>query len=103
MGNMTAAERFSKIGMDFAADANGVLARLYGVSYAHPVSDLRYGVDQPNPSQTPKEHVGRNGLPVTIKLPPTTHYVTIQARLEDGTLSPVRRFDIPKDTRAVSR
>ena len=65
---------------------------------AHPLADFRYGVDHaiPDRALTPKLlEKAIKGLPQALDLPPGAHFLTIQAQLDTGAISPVRRFDVP--------
>lgn len=63
----------------------------------HKVTAFRYGVDE----EVPKRELSSNaasilGFPREIGyIPDNAHFLTVQARLDDGALSPVRRFEIP--------
>ena len=63
----------------------------------HKVTAFRYGVDE----EVPKRELSSNaasilGFPREIdSIPDNARFLTVQARLDDGTLSPVRRFEIP--------
>ena len=73
---------------------------------AHPLADFRYGVDHavPDRALTPKLlETAIKGLPQALDLPPGAHFLTIQARLDNGANSPVRRFDVPADRLAPRR
>ena len=43
------------------------------------------------------------GLPVALELPAGAHFLTIQAQLDTGAVSPVRRFDVPANLPAARR
>jgi hypothetical protein len=35
------------------------------------------------------------GVPMSLELPRDTRFLTIQVQFRDGTMSPVRRFEVP--------
>jgi hypothetical protein len=39
------------------------------------------------------------GVPAILDLPRDTRFLTIQAQFQDGTMSPIRRFDVPAGAR----
>jgi hypothetical protein len=43
------------------------------------------------------------GLPQALDLPPGAQFLTIQAQLDSGAISPVRRFDVPANLLAPRR
>lgn len=89
---------FERIQVVFVANGDGARAQFRNAPVAHPLADFRYGVDHPVPDRalTPKllEKAIR-GLPQALDLPPGAHFLTIQAQLDSGAASPVRRFDLP--------
>jgi len=89
---------FDRIQVVFAANGDGARAQFRSPPVAHPLADFRYGVDHavPDRALTPKLlEKAIKGLPQALDLPPGAHFLTIQAQLDSGPISPVRRFDVP--------
>jgi hypothetical protein len=89
---------FERIQVVFIANGDGARAQFRNPPLAHPLADFRYGVDHavPDRALTPKLlEKAIKGLPQALDLPPGAHFLTIQAQLDAGVLSPVRRFDLP--------
>ncbi|MGA2493190.1 MAG: DUF1266 domain-containing protein [Roseiarcus sp.] len=97
---------FDRILVVFVANGEGARAQFRNAPAAHPLADFRYGVDHAAPDRalTPKllEKANR-GLPQALDLPPGAHFLTIQAQLDSGAISPVRRFDVPANLLAPRR
>jgi hypothetical protein len=88
---------FGRILVIFVANGEGVRAQFRNAP-AHPLADFRYGVDHaiPDRALTPKLlEKAIKGLPQALDLPPGARSLTIQAQLDNGAVSPVRRFDVP--------
>jgi hypothetical protein len=88
---------FDRILVIFVANGEGVRAQFRNAP-AHPLADFRYGVDHaiPDRALTPKLlEKAIKGLPLALDLPPGARFLTIQAQLDNGAVSPVRRFDVP--------
>jgi hypothetical protein len=89
---------FDRIQVVFVANGEGARAQFHNAPVAHPLTDFRYGVDHavPNRALTPKLlEKAIKGLPQALDLPPGAHFLTIQAQLDSGAISAVRRFDLP--------
>jgi len=89
---------FERIQVVFVANGDGARAQFRSAPLAHPLADFRYGVDHavPDRALTPKLlEKAIKGLPQALDLPPGAHFLTIQAQLDSGAISPVRRFDVP--------
>ncbi len=89
---------FERIQVVFVASGEGARAPFRSAPLAHPLADFRYGVDHtvPDRALTPKLlEKAIKGLPQALDLPPGAHFLTIQAQLDIGAISPVRRFDVP--------
>ena len=89
---------FERIQVVFTASGDGAHAQFRSAPLAHPLADFRYGVDHaiPDRALTPKLlEKATKGLPQALDLPPGAHFLTIQAQLDTGAISPVRRFDVP--------
>jgi hypothetical protein len=91
---------FTRIQVVFVAAGEGVRAQFRLPPVLHPLADFRYGVDHAMPDRalTPKllESAIR-GMPQALDLPAGAHFLTIQAQLDTGATSPIRRFDVPND------
>ena len=91
---------FTRIQVVFVAAGEGVRAQFRLPPVLHPLADFRYGVDHATPDRalTPKllESAIR-GMPQALDLPAGAHFLTIQAQLDTGATSPIRRFDVPND------
>jgi hypothetical protein len=91
---------FSRIQVLFAPYGTGVRANFRNPPTLHPLSDFRYGFDRAIPDRAlgPKQIEATNkGLPQALDAPAGLHFLTIQARLDDGAQSPTLRFDVPAD------
>ena len=89
---------FDRIQVVFVANGDGARAQFRNAPLAHPLADFRYGVDHtiPDRALTPKLlEKAIKGLPQALDLPAGAHFLTIQAQLDSGAISPVRRFDVP--------
>jgi hypothetical protein len=89
---------FERIQVVFVANGDGARAQFRSAPLAHPLADFRYGVDHavPDRALTPKLlEKAIKGLPQALDLPPGAHFLAIQAQLDTGAVSPVRRFDVP--------
>ena len=94
------ASEFARIRVVFAANGDGARAQFRTPPLSHPLADFRYGVDHavPDRALTPKAlELSMKGMPLALDLPPGAQFLTIQARLDTGVVSPVRRFDVPAD------
>jgi hypothetical protein len=97
---------FDRILVIFVANGEGARAQFRNGPAAHPLADFRYGIDHavPDRALTPKLlEKAIKGLPQTLDLPPSARFLTIQAQLDNGALSPVRRFDVPASLLAPRR
>jgi hypothetical protein len=97
---------FERIQVVFIANGDGARAQFRSASIAHPLADFRYGVDHPVPDRalTPRLlEKAIKGLPQALDLPPGAHFLTIQAQLDSGAISPIRRFDVPANLLAPRR
>ncbi len=97
---------FDRIQVVFVAYGEGARAQFRNAPVAHPLADFRYGVDHPVPDRalTPKLlEKAVKGLPQALDLPPGAHFLTFQAQLDSGAISPVRRFDVPANLPAARR
>ena len=86
--------------MVFTPYGPGLRANFRNPPTLHPLSDFRYGFDRAIPDRAlgAKQIQATNkGLPVALDTPSGLHFLTIQARFDDGTQSPVRRFDVAPD------
>ena len=102
----SAAGEFARIKVAFVANGAGERAQFRAPSVAHPIFDFRYGIDHaiPDRALTAKLlEMSIKGLPQALDLPAGAHFLTIQARLDTGAASPVRRFDLPADLVRPSR
>jgi hypothetical protein len=102
----TARGEFERIQVVFAASGDSARAQFRNASFAHPLADFRYGVDHavPDRALTPKLlEKAIKGLPQALDLPPGAHFLTIQAQLDNGAMSPVRRFDVPPNLPSARR
>ena len=89
---------FERIQVVFVASGDGARAQFRSAPLVHPLADFRYGVDHavPDRAMTPKLlEKAIKGLPQALDLPAGAHFLTIQAQLDSGAISPVRRFDVP--------
>jgi len=94
------ASEFARIRVVFVANGDGARAQFRTPPLSHPLADFRYGVDHPVPDRalTPKAlESSMKGLPLALDLPAGAQFLTIQARLDTGVVSAVRRFDVPPD------
>jgi hypothetical protein len=97
---------FDRIQVVFVANGEGARAQFRNAPVAHPLADFRYGVDHAAPDRalTPKLlEKAIKGLPQALDLPPGAHFLTIQAQLDSGAVSPVRRFEVPANLLAPHR
>ena len=97
---------FDRILVIFAANGDGARAQFRNAPAIHPLADFRYGVDHtvPDRALTPKLlEKAIKGLPQALDLPPGARFLTIQAQLDSGATSPVRRFDVPANLLAPRR
>ena len=97
---------FDRIQVIFVANGEGAHAQFRNGPAAHPLADFRYGVDHATPDRalTPKLlEKAIKGLPQALDLPPGAQFLTIQAQLDSGAISPVRRFDVPANLLAPRR
>jgi len=97
---------FDRILVVYIANGQGVRAQFRNAPTVHPLADFRYGVDHgvPNRALTPGLlEKSIKGLPQALDLPPGAHFLTIQAQLDTGALSPVRRFEVPANLLAPRR
>ena len=97
---------FDRILVIFVANGEGARAQFHNAPAAHPLADFRYGVDHavPDRALTPKLlEKAVKGLPQALDLPPGAHFLTMQAQLDSGAISPVRRFDVPANLLAPHR
>jgi len=97
---------FDRIQVVFVTNGEGARAQFRSAPIAHPLADFRYGVDHavPDRALTPKLlEKAIKGLPQALDLPPGAHFLTIQAQLDNGAISPVRRFDVPASLLAPHR
>jgi hypothetical protein len=102
----TARSEFERIQVVFVANGEGARAQFRNAPVGHPLADFRYGVDHavPDRALTPKLlEKAIKGLPQALDLPPGAHFLTIQAQLDSGVISPVRRFDVPANLPAPRR
>jgi hypothetical protein len=91
---------FARIQVLFAANGANVRANFRNPPTLHPLSDFRYGFDRAIPDRAlgPKQIEASNkGLPQALDAPAGLHFLTVQARLDDGAQSPALRFDVPAD------
>ena len=100
----TADREFYELNINFVASASKTIAVLVTSSESHAITDFRYGVDSPIPGKTMA--VGRereNGrYPTSIYLPKGTRFLTLQVRFDDGSPSPIRRFEVPSYVRGAN-
>ncbi len=97
---------FDRIQVMFVANGEGARAQFRNAPVAHPLADFRYGVDHAAPDRalTPKLiEKAVKGLPQALDLPPGAQFLTIQAQLDSGAVSPIRRFDVPASLLAPRR
>ena len=97
---------FDRIQVVFVANGDGSRAQFRNAPVVHPLADFRYGVDHavPDRALTPKLlEKAVKGLPQALDLPAGAHFLTIQAQLDSGAISPVRRFDVPANLLAPHR
>jgi hypothetical protein len=97
---------FDRIQVVFVANGESARAQFRNAPVAHSLVDFRYGVDHavPDRALTPKLiEKAIKGLPQGLDLPPGAHFLTIQAQLDGGAISPVRRFDVPASFLAPRR
>jgi hypothetical protein len=101
--NPTPTQRFSRMNVKFSVTADGVRAHFDNTPLPthNPFAAFRYGVNTTTPNKSPAERdrplIG--GVPMSIELPPDTRFLTIQVQFQDGTMSPVRRFEVPDSAR----
>ncbi len=96
----SARSEFMRIQVVFVAFGDGARAQFRVPAALHPLADFRYGVDHavPDRALTPKlVETAIKGLPLALDLSPGAHFLTIQARLDTGATSPIRRFDVPPE------
>ena len=90
--HLTPVQAFAELRVTFGAD--GTVA-YFDAPIRHPVSEFRYSIDSDIPNrQLQQQALGADGYPMLLRLPAAARYLTVRARLDDGTLSPVRRFDV---------
>jgi hypothetical protein len=96
-----AREEFSRIEVRFFRMPNQFEASFQQLPIHYWVKDFRYGIDREEPDREFGRGQGATigGVPSRLHLPANTRFLTIQARLKDGSLSPVRRFDVPPASR----
>lgn len=67
------------------------------------IAEIRYGIDADRPDKTfdfPRDpSIPEGSLPIDVELPLKSRFVTVQIRFNDGTTSPVQRFDVPERLR----
>jgi len=95
----TAAGEYSRMSMVFYSYGSWIQGQFRDEPFWHPVTQFRYGVDSNVPGKVPTDTSPTQSFPTYIELPASTRFVTVQVRLDDGTLSPIRRFDVPQDVR----
>jgi hypothetical protein len=89
---------FERIQVVFVANGDSARAQFRSAPLVHPLADFRYGVDHtvPDRALAPKLlETAIKGLPPALDLPADAHFLTFQARLNTGAISPIRRFDVP--------
>jgi hypothetical protein len=94
----SARSEFERIQVVFVADGDSARAQFRSAPLVHTLADFHYGVDHavPDRALTPKLlETAIKGLPQMLDLPSDAHFLTIQARLSTGAMSPIRRFDVP--------
>ncbi len=91
---------FAKIQVVFYSYGNYIEARFSYMPFFHPVTDFRFGIDKDVPDRAfsgKRTDALFRGVPDTLDAPIGARFITFQARLDDGALSPIRRFDVPQD------
>ena len=97
---------FDRIQVVFVANGDGARAQFRNAPVAHPLADFRYGVDHAIPDRALTLKLlekAIKGLPQALDLPAGAHFLTIQAQLDSGAISPVRRFDVPANLLGARR
>jgi hypothetical protein len=91
---------FAKIQVAFYSYGGRIQARFRAAPFFHPVTEFRFGVDKDVPDRVlsgKQAEAAVNGVPESLDAPVGTRFIAFQARLDDGSLSPIRRFDVPQD------
>ena len=102
----SARSEFDRIQVVFVASGDGARAQFRSAPLTHPLADFRYGIDHSVPDRALTAKLlekAIKGLPVALELPAGAHFLTIQAQLDTGAVSPVRRFDVPANLPAGRR
>jgi hypothetical protein len=100
--NASPLERFSQIDMTFSASRGEILASLHNtpILTRDRFAEFRYGINTATPGKSPDRNLPPpGGVPSLLELPSDTRFVTIQVQFQDGTMSPIRRFDVPASVR----
>jgi hypothetical protein len=98
----TPLERFSHIDINFVASRGEILAYFHNtpILTRDGFAVFRYGVNTATPNKSPDGNMSLpGGVPAILDLPRDTRFLTIQAQFQDGTMSPIRRFDVPAGAR----
>jgi len=91
---------FAKIQVVFYSYGGYIQARFRAAPFFHPVTEFRFGVDKDAPDRVlsgKQAEAAVNGVPESLDAPVGARFITFQARLDDGSLSPIRRFDVSRD------
>jgi len=75
------------------------------MSYRGAIAEVRYGVDRDAPDRVfafpaddnPRMSLIAPDVPTVVYVSLVTRFVTVQQRFKDGTLSPIRRYDVLPD------
>ncbi|MBI5261093.1 MAG: DUF1266 domain-containing protein [Bradyrhizobium sp.] len=90
-------ERFSRINVDFVASRGEIIVYLRNIPVLmnEDFAAFRYGVNAATPSKIPEQKSGVRSVPSVLELPRDTRFLTIQVQFKDGSMSAIRRFDVP--------
>jgi hypothetical protein len=100
--NATLLHKFSAIDVEFRTSRGQVLAYLLNTPSLDDKAFVafRYGVNTTNPDKSPDRRSEFNSaIPSTLELPHDTRFLTMQVQFQDGSVSPIRRFEVPDGVR----
>lgn len=91
---------FSKIGVEFYRSFGQIQADFRNRPMQPGLfAAFRYGINTAIPDSMPQQKLLMSGVPTSMDVPSDTRFLTIQAQFRDGTMSPIRRFDVPAGVR----
>lgn len=98
----TPLDKFSKFDVMFYPAGGYLMAQLRNTPVLNDKNFVafRYGIDAANPDKSPvRKSEYDKTVPDDLELPRNTRFLTIQVKFQDGTMSPIRRFDVPANAR----